>query len=56
MEELAALEFDQIGRLDWDGTSGMYRVVPFADISALIQGIQGLDTVPHASSIHFRSP
>jgi hypothetical protein len=56
MTEFAALEFDQIGRLDWDGTSGMHRVVPFPDISALIQGIQGLDTVPHASSIHFRSP
>ncbi|KAM6504013.1 Protein kinase-like domain containing protein [Amanita muscaria] len=40
MTELAALEFDQIGRLDWDDTSGMHRVVPFPDGSALME-IQG---------------
>lgn len=47
MTELAALEFYQIGRLDWDGTSGMHRVVPFPDGSALlgeVQGYKDLDT------------
>ena len=28
MTELATLEFDQIGRLDWDATSHIHRVVP----------------------------
>ncbi|KAF8508633.1 kinase-like domain-containing protein [Hysterangium stoloniferum] len=41
MTELAALEFDQIGRLDWDGTSGMHRVVPFPDESALMRDVRG---------------
>lgn len=41
MTELAALEFDQIGRLDWDSTSGTRRIVPFPDMSALIVDIQG---------------
>ena len=34
MTELAAFEFDQIGRLDWDETSGTHRVVPFPEGSA----------------------
>ena len=41
MTELAALEFDQIGRLDWDSTSGMHRIVPFPDGSAFIGEFQG---------------
>lgn len=41
MAELAALEFDQIGRLDWDAASEKYRVVPFPDGSALLTDIQG---------------
>jgi Phosphotransferase enzyme family len=41
MTELAALEFDQIGRLDLDGASGMHRVVPFPDRSALMGEVQG---------------
>jgi len=41
MTELAALEFDQIGRLDWDATSDMYRVVPFPDESAFMRDVQG---------------
>lgn len=40
MTELAALEFDQIGRLDWDTTSEVYRVVPFPDGSALMRDVQ----------------
>ena len=32
--ELAAFKFDQIGRLDWDDTSGTRRVVPFSEASA----------------------
>jgi len=35
MTELAALEFDQIGRLDWDGISGLHRVVQWPDALAL---------------------
>lgn len=41
MTELSALEFDQIGRLDSDGVSGMHRIAPFPDLSALIRGVQG---------------
>jgi hypothetical protein len=41
MTELAALEFDQIGRLDWDSTSGIHRIVPFPDASALMVEVQG---------------
>lgn len=41
MTELAALEFDQIGRLDWDSTSGMHRIVPFPDRSAFMREVQG---------------
>jgi hypothetical protein len=43
MTELAALEFDQIGRLDWDSTSGMHRIVPFPDGSALMVGYKEPD-------------
>jgi Phosphotransferase enzyme family len=45
MTELATLEFDQIDRLDWDSTSGMHRIVPFPDQSALISMVddQGTD-------------
>ena len=32
MTELAALESDQIGRLDWDSTSGMHRIVLFQTV------------------------
>ena len=45
MTELAALEFDQIGRLDLDATSEVYRVVPFPDVSALIQGFKEPDVL-----------
>ena len=41
MTELAALEFYQIGRLDWDDASEMHRVVPFPDGSALVGEVQG---------------
>ena len=41
MTELAALESDQIGRLDWDSTSGMHRIVLFPDSSALVVDVQG---------------
>jgi aminoglycoside phosphotransferase (APT) family kinase protein len=37
--ELAALEFDQIGCLDWDSTSGLHHIVPFPDASALFTGV-----------------
>jgi aminoglycoside phosphotransferase (APT) family kinase protein len=39
MTELSALEFDQIGCLDWDDASGQHRVVPFPDASALFMEI-----------------
>ena len=32
MTELFAFKFDQIGRLDWDETSGTHRVVPFSEL------------------------
>ena len=40
MTELAAFKFDQIGRLDWDETSGTHRVVPFSEA----QGSEERDT------------
>ncbi|KAF8332430.1 kinase-like domain-containing protein [Amanita rubescens] len=36
MTELSALEFDQIGCLDWDEASGTHRIVPFPDSSAFL--------------------
>ena len=33
MTELSALEFDQIGCLDWDEVSGAHQIVPFPDSS-----------------------
>lgn len=41
MTELAALEFDKIGRLDWDSTSGVHRIVPFPDELAFMVEVQG---------------
>lgn len=38
MVELSTLEFDKIGRLDWDDPSGMHRIVPFPDLSAFFVG------------------
>ena len=36
MTELSALEFDQIGCLDWDEASGTHRIVPFPDSSLFL--------------------
>ncbi len=36
MTELSALEFDQIGCLDWDEVSGTHRIVPFPDSSPFL--------------------
>jgi hypothetical protein len=36
MTELSALEFDQIGCLDWDEASGTHHIVPFPDSSTLL--------------------
>ena len=49
MTELSALEFNQIGRLDWDSTSGIHRIVPFPDRSVLISGQRLQRTGPPGS-------
>ena len=36
MTELSALEFDQIGCLDWDEASGTHHIVPFPDSSVFL--------------------
>ncbi|CAL1696811.1 unnamed protein product [Somion occarium] len=36
MTELSLLEFEQIGRLDFDSITDTHRIIPFPDISALL--------------------
>jgi hypothetical protein len=49
MTELAALEFDRIGRLDVDTTTGRHYVVPFPDAECLLTRRQELDPKPTES-------
>ena len=44
MTELSALEFDQIGCLDWDEASGTHQIVPFPDSSLFLVRLQWQDS------------